>query len=124
MTLSYSRHLFCYPVLRMTQPEFLAAHVAAFAFFDGCPARLVPDYVPRHIMGGHRAEVVVRLLTRPYPQRASREDESRGTSFLKKLLAWPLAAFVVVFRVFGTIVVFLVIIGLVVLAGWLLMTLT
>jgi transposase len=43
MTLSFSRHLFCFPVLRMTQREFLAAHVAAFAFFDGCPARLVPD---------------------------------------------------------------------------------
>jgi len=27
----------------MTQREFLAAHVAAFAFFDGCPHRLVPD---------------------------------------------------------------------------------
>ena len=43
MTLSYSRHLFCYPVLRMTQAEFLAAHVAAFDFFGGCPARLVCD---------------------------------------------------------------------------------
>lgn len=43
MALSYSRHLFCYPVLRMTQAEFLAAHVAAFAFFGGCPARLVCD---------------------------------------------------------------------------------
>ena len=43
MVLAFSRHLFCYPVLRMTQPEFLAAHVAAFAFFDGCPQRLVPD---------------------------------------------------------------------------------
>jgi len=43
MVLSFSRHLFCYPVLRMTQGEFLAAHVAAFDFFAGCPARLVPD---------------------------------------------------------------------------------
>jgi len=43
MVLAFSRHLFCFPVLRMTQPEFLAAHVAAFAFFDGCPHRLVPD---------------------------------------------------------------------------------
>ncbi len=43
MVLSFSRHLFCYPVLRMTQDEFLAAHVAAFAFFGGCPHRLVPD---------------------------------------------------------------------------------
>ncbi len=43
MTLAFSRHLFCYPVLRMTQEEFLAAHVAAFAFFGGIPRRLVPD---------------------------------------------------------------------------------
>ena len=43
MTLSFSRHLFCYPVLAMTQNEFLAAHVAAFEFFGDCPARLVPD---------------------------------------------------------------------------------
>lgn len=43
MVLAFSRHLFCYPVLRMTQSEFLAAHVAAFAFFGGCPARLVCD---------------------------------------------------------------------------------
>ena len=43
MTLAHSRHLFCYPVVRMTQGEFLAAHVAAFAFFGGCPHRLVPD---------------------------------------------------------------------------------
>jgi transposase len=43
MTLAFSRHLFCYPVLRMTQGEFLAAHVAAFAFFGGAPRRLVPD---------------------------------------------------------------------------------
>jgi transposase len=43
MVLAFSRHLFCYPVLRMTQREFLAAHVAAFAFFDGCPHRLVCD---------------------------------------------------------------------------------
>lgn len=43
MTLSFSRHLFCYPVLAMTQREFLAAHVAAFEFFGGAPHRLVPD---------------------------------------------------------------------------------
>jgi transposase len=51
MTLAFSRHLFCYPVLRMSQAEFLAAHVAAFEFFGGVPARLVPDYVARNIIG-------------------------------------------------------------------------
>jgi transposase len=43
MTLSFSRHLFLFPVLSMDQREFLAAHVAAFAFFGGCPVRLIPD---------------------------------------------------------------------------------
>jgi transposase len=43
MTLSFSRLIFVYPVLAMTQVEFLRAHVAAFAFFDGVPARLIPD---------------------------------------------------------------------------------
>jgi len=50
MTLAFSRHLFCYPVLAMNQREFLVAHVAAFEFFGGAPRRLVPDYVARHII--------------------------------------------------------------------------
>ncbi|GAB4256143.1 MAG: hypothetical protein Kow00129_16780 [Thermoleophilia bacterium] len=50
MVLAMSRHLFVYPVLRMTGRSFLEAHVAAFGFFGGVPRRLVPDYVPGHII--------------------------------------------------------------------------
>lgn len=43
MVLSYSRHLFIYPTLRMDQASWVAAHVAAFEFFQGCPRRIVLD---------------------------------------------------------------------------------
>jgi transposase len=41
--LAHSRHLFVQPVIRMDQSSWCASHVAAFEFFDGVPARLVPD---------------------------------------------------------------------------------
>ena len=50
MVLVCSRLLFVRPVLRMDQRAWTEAHVEAFAFFGGVPARLVPDYVPRHII--------------------------------------------------------------------------
>ncbi|MGH3557962.1 MAG: IS21 family transposase [Mycobacterium sp.] len=43
MVLSHSRHLFVQPVLKMHQSSWCASHVAAFEFFGGVPARLVPD---------------------------------------------------------------------------------
>jgi transposase len=43
MVLPYSRHMFVRPTVRMDQREWTAAHVEAFAFFGGVPARLVPD---------------------------------------------------------------------------------
>ncbi len=43
MVLSYSRHLFVYPVLRMDQQAWIDAHVAAAEFFGGLPARIVLD---------------------------------------------------------------------------------
>ncbi len=43
MVLACSRHMFVRPTLRMDQAEWTAAHVEAFAFFGGVPARLVPD---------------------------------------------------------------------------------
>ncbi len=39
------------PTLVMDQAEWTAAHVEAFAFFGGVPARLVPENVPRNIFG-------------------------------------------------------------------------
>jgi transposase len=51
MTLSHSRHEFLYPVISEDATSWLEGHVAAFTFFGGAPRRLVPDYVPRHIIG-------------------------------------------------------------------------
>jgi hypothetical protein len=49
MVLPCSRHLFVRPTLVMDQAKWTAAHVEAFAFFGGVPARLVLEYVPRNI---------------------------------------------------------------------------
>jgi transposase len=49
MVLACSRMMFVRPVLRMDQTSWCEAHVEAFAFFDGVPARLVYEYVPRNI---------------------------------------------------------------------------
>jgi hypothetical protein len=43
MVLACSRHMFVRPVLSMDQRAWVACHVAAFEFFAGVPARLVPD---------------------------------------------------------------------------------
>jgi transposase len=43
MVLATSRHLFVRPVLVMDQRAWNDAHVAAFDFFGGVPARIVPD---------------------------------------------------------------------------------
>jgi hypothetical protein len=43
MVLAHSRQLFVQPVLKMHQSSWCASHVAAFEFFGGVPARLVPD---------------------------------------------------------------------------------
>lgn len=67
MTLAFSRHLFCYPVLRLTQGEFLAAHVAAFTFFGGAPRRLVPDNLGSGIL---KADLYDPRLNRGYAELA------------------------------------------------------
>jgi transposase len=43
MVLACSRHMFVRPVLTMDQRAWTECHVQAFAFFAGCPRRLVPD---------------------------------------------------------------------------------
>ena len=43
MVLCCSRYLFVRPVITMDQRAWTECHVAAFAFFGGVPARLVPD---------------------------------------------------------------------------------
>jgi transposase len=49
MVLACSRHMFVRPVLKMDQRTWTECHVAAFGFFAGVPARLVPENVARHI---------------------------------------------------------------------------
>lgn len=43
MGLCHSRHMFIRPVIKLDQRSWTEAHVAAFEFFGGVPARLVPD---------------------------------------------------------------------------------
>ena len=43
MVLACSRHMFVRPVIKLDQHAWTECHVAAFAFFGGVPARLVPD---------------------------------------------------------------------------------
>jgi transposase len=43
LVLAASRHVFVRPVLTMDQHAWTVAHVEAFAYFGGVPARLVPD---------------------------------------------------------------------------------
>jgi transposase len=43
MVLACSRHMFVRPVIRLDQQAWSQCHVAAFEFFGGVPARLVPD---------------------------------------------------------------------------------
>ena len=50
MVLACSRHMFVRPVLKMDQRAWTECHAAAFGFFGGVPARLVPDYVARNII--------------------------------------------------------------------------
>ena len=60
MVLAFSRHLFCYPVLRMTQGEFLAAHVRRVCLLR----RLSPAPRPRQ---PRQRRLEARSL-RPAPQ--------------------------------------------------------
>ena len=51
---------------------------------------------------------------------ASRTKDPDEASAARKILLWPVAVFVVVFDVFGTMIMFLVVIGLIAVLGWLL----
>jgi transposase len=39
------------PVLKMDERSWVESHVLAFEFFGGVPRRLVPENVPRNIVG-------------------------------------------------------------------------
>jgi hypothetical protein len=68
MVLACSRHMFVRPVLRMDQAAWVAAHVEAFAFFAGCPARLVPDNLKT---GVDRPDLYDPKLNRAYGELAA-----------------------------------------------------
>jgi transposase len=68
LVLACSRHLFVRPVLVMDQRGWVAAHVAAFEFFGGCPARLVPDNLKT---GVDRPDLYDPKLNRSYAELAA-----------------------------------------------------
>ena len=49
MVLSFSRHLFVYPVLVMDQQAWVWAHAEAFSFYGSVPRRIVCENVPWNI---------------------------------------------------------------------------
>lgn len=68
MVLACSRHMFVYPVLRMDQEAWVSAHVAAFEFFRGCPARIVPDNLKT---GVDRPDLYDPKINRAYAELAA-----------------------------------------------------
>jgi transposase len=67
MVLSYSRHLFVYPVLTMDQAAWIDAHVAAFEFFSGCPCRIALDNLKAGVI---KADIYDPKLNRAYAELA------------------------------------------------------
>lgn len=71
MVLACSRHVFVRPVLRMDQAAWTQAHVEAFAFFGGVPARLVPDNLRT---GVERSDLYDPKINRSYAELAAHYD--------------------------------------------------
>jgi transposase len=67
MVLAWSRHMFVRPVLSMDARSWSAAHVAAFTFFGGVPARLVIDNLGT---GVTRADLYDPRINRAYAELA------------------------------------------------------
>jgi hypothetical protein len=63
MVLAFSRHMFVRPVIRLDEYSWVAAHVAAFSFFGGVTARLVPDNLAT---GVDRADLYDPKINRAY----------------------------------------------------------
>ena len=76
MVLPCSRHMFVRPTLVMDQHEWTVAHVEAFSFFGGVPARLVPDNLEDR---GRQARPV-RPEDQPLVCRAGRALRHAGRS--------------------------------------------
>jgi transposase len=67
MVLRHSRHLFVRPVIRMDQRAWTESHVQAFAFYGGCPARVVVDNLKA---GVARPDLYDPKLNRAYAELA------------------------------------------------------
>ena len=68
MVLACSRMVFVRPVIRMDQTSWCASHVAAFEFFGGVPARLVPDNLKT---GVDRPDLYDPRINRAYAELAA-----------------------------------------------------
>lgn len=68
MVLACSRHLFLRPVLRMDQTAWTQCHVAAFEYFNGVTARLVPDNLKTGVV---KADLYDPQLNRSYAELAA-----------------------------------------------------
>jgi transposase len=68
MVLACSRHMFVRPVLTMDQRAWTECHVAAFEFFGGVPARLVPDNLKT---GVDKPDLYDPKLNRSYAELAA-----------------------------------------------------
>jgi transposase len=68
MVLACSRHMFVRPVIRLDQQAWSEAHVKAFAFFGGVPARLVPDNLKT---GVDRPDLYDPKINRSYAELAA-----------------------------------------------------
>jgi hypothetical protein len=68
MVLCCSRHMFVRPVVAMDQHAWTECHVAAFQFFGGVPARLVPDNLKT---GVDRPDLYDPKINRSYAELAA-----------------------------------------------------
>jgi transposase len=68
MVLCCSRHMFVRTVLKMDQRAWTECHVAAFGFFGGVPARLVPDNLKT---GVDKPDLYDPKLNRSYAEMAA-----------------------------------------------------
>jgi transposase len=68
MVLCCSRHMFVRPVISMDQQAWTECHVAAFGFFGGVPARLVPDNLKT---GVDRPDLYDPKINRSYAELAA-----------------------------------------------------
>jgi transposase len=79
MVLCCSRHMFVRPVIKMDQRAWTECHVAAFGFFGGVPARLVPDNLKTGVDRPARKPRDKAQVERPVPY--IRDSLWRGREF-------------------------------------------